>query len=321
MRVVFFGSPEAALPSFAALLEAGHAVPLAITQPDRPAGRGKRLTAPAVKTFAVERSIPVLQPERIRKDTAALEAIRAARPDIHVVVAYGQIIPRSIIDLPAHRSINVHFSLLPRYRGAGPVAWALLNGDTRTGITVFRLNEKMDEGDILSTCETAIRPYENAGELEERLSRLGAGLLLDTLARIETIITVPQDHGQATLAPKIAKESGVIDWSAEAARVDRHVRAFTPRPSAFALFKGRRLIILKGTVLPIAGAGGTPGEVAAVGRAGIDVVCGGGTLYRIQRVQPENKPAMDAHVFSQNGRVRPADVLRGKESDDHSSSR
>ena len=321
MRAVFFGSPEAAIPSLAALLGAGHAVDLVVTQPDRPSGRGRRLTASPVKRFALERSIPVLQPERIRKDPAAFESIRDVRADIHVVVAYGQIIPVSIIDIPKHRSINVHFSLLPEYRGAGPVQWALLNGITRTGVTIFRLNEKMDEGDILSLVETGIRPAENAGELEERLARLGADLLLDTLARIDTIIPIAQNHEKATLAPKIGKEDGIIDWTVEAARVDRLVRAFTPRPSAFALFKKQRLIILRGTALAGPKNEGAPGVVAAVGREGIDVRCGDGALFRVQRLQPENRGAMDAFAFSQNGRVRPGDVFIGKRSDDHSSSR
>lgn len=321
MRLVFFGSPEAALPSLAALLGEGHAVELVVTQPDRPSGRGRRLTAAPVKRFALERSIPVLQPERIRKDPAAFEKIRDVRADIHVVVAYGQIIPASIIDLPRLHSINVHFSLLPRYRGACPVQWALLNGEERTGITVFRLNEKMDEGEVLSTAETDIRAGETAGELEDRLSRLGAELLLDTLARIDTIVPVPQDHERATLAPKLRKEDGIIDWTVEAARVDRRVRAFTPRPSAYVLFKERRLILLKGTALAGPKNEGAPGEVVVVRREGIDVRCGDQALYRIQRLQPENKGPMDAFSFSLNGRIRPSDVLMGRRGEDYSSRR
>jgi len=321
MRVVFFGSPEAALPSLTALLGGGHIVGMAVTQPDRPSGRGRRLTAPPVKRFALERDIPVLQPVRIRDDPAALESIRNVGADIHVVVAYGQIIPLSMIDIPRHRSVNVHFSLLPELRGAGPVQWALLNGAARTGVTIFRLNAKMDEGDILSTAETDVRPGENAGELEDRLARIGAELLLDTLARIETIIPVPQNPEKISLAPKIRKEDGLIDWTAEAARVDRQVRAFTPRPSAFALFKERRLIILKGSALAGPKNEGASGEVAAVGREGIDVRCGDGILYRVQRLQPENKTAMDAFAFSLNGRIHPGDVFKGKADDDHSSRR
>jgi len=320
MRVIFFGSPEAALPSLAALLGAGHTVELVVTQPDRPSGRGRRLTASPVKRFALERAIPVLQPERIRKDQAAFETIRDVQADIHVVVAYGQIIPASIIDLPRHHSINVHFSLLPKYRGACPVQWAVLNGEALTGVTIFRLNEKMDEGEVLSTTETDIRAGENAGDLEDRLARLGADLLLDTLIRIETIVPVPQDQEMATLAPKIRKEDGIIDWTGEAVRIDRQVRAFTPRPSAYVLFKERRLILLKG-ILAGAKDEGPPGEVVAVHREGIDVRCGDQALYRIQRLQPENKGAMDAFAFSLNGRIRPKDVFMGRTGGDHSSRR
>ncbi|MCX6562668.1 MAG: methionyl-tRNA formyltransferase [Candidatus Aminicenantes bacterium] len=321
MRAIFFGSPEAALPSLAGLLGAGHTLELVVTQPDRPSGRGRKLTAAPVKRFALERSISVLQPERIRKDPAAFETIRDVRADIHVVVAYGQIIPASIIDLPRHHSINVHFSLLPKYRGACPVQWALLNGEERTGVTIFRLNEKMDEGEVLSTTETDIRAGENAGDLEDRLARLGADLLLDTLARIDTIVPVPQDHEKATLAPKIRKEDGIIDWTAEAVRIDRQVRALTPRPSAYVLFKERRLILLKGTVLAGPKNEGGPGEVVAIRREGIDVRCGDQALYRIQRLQPENRGPMDAFSFSLNGRIRPLDVLMGRTGGDHSSRR
>jgi methionyl-tRNA formyltransferase len=321
MRAIFFGSPEAALPSLAGLLGAGHTVELVVTQPDRPSGRGRKLTAPPVKRFALERSIAVLQPERIRKDQAAFETIRDVRADIHVVVAYGQIIPASVIDLPRHHSINVHFSLLPKYRGACPVQWALLNGEERTGVTIFRLNEKMDEGEVLATTETDIRAGENAGDLEDRLARIGADLLLETLTRIDTIVPVSQDHEKATLAPKIRKEDGALDWTSEAVRVDRKVRAFTPRPSAYILFKERRLILLKGMVLAGTKDKGAPGEVVAVRREGIDVRCGDQTLYRIQRLQPENKGPMDAFAFSLNGRIRPLDVLMGRTGDDHSSRR
>jgi methionyl-tRNA formyltransferase len=168
MRTVFFGSPEAALPSLRALLDAGHGVELVITQPDRPAGRGKHSTASAVKEFALTRSLSIYQPERIRKDPAAAGLLRGTGADIFVVVAYGQILPREIIGLPPQGTINVHFSLLPKYRGAAPVQAAVLAGETKTGITIFRLNEKMDEGDILSSREIDISPKETAGELEAR---------------------------------------------------------------------------------------------------------------------------------------------------------
>ncbi len=309
MRVVFFGSPEAALPSLAKLLESGHTVALAITQPDRPFGRGKKLTPSPVKTFALDHGIPVIQPERIRKDSAAPDLLQSIRADIHVVVAYGQIIPAAITDLPRYRSINVHFSLLPKYRGASPVQAALLNGEKKTGVTIFRLNERMDEGDILSVVETEILPEENGGELEARLASIGADLLIDTLARIDSIVPIPQDHTAATLAPKIQKEDGKLEWASEAAAVDRKVRAFTPRPSAFTFFKGQRLIILKGRAMESTAAANPPGRILAVAKDGLDVCCKDGTIYRIFSLQPESKKPMDAYTYSLNGRIKTGDCL------------
>jgi methionyl-tRNA formyltransferase len=310
MRVVFFGSPEAALPSFAAVLEAGHEVVLAVTQPDRPSGRGMRIAASPVKTFAAERGIPVIQPERIRREPAAFEAIRVAAADIHVVVAFGQIIPSSIIDLPPWKSVNVHFSLLPKYRGAAPVPWAILRGETRTGVTIFRLNEKMDEGDILTTAETGILPDETAGELETRLAGLGADLLTKTLSGISAIPPVPQDHSQATLAPKLAKEQGRIDWTAPGSEIERRIRAFTTRPGAYTFRSGRRLILLRGGLAGLPGtAAAPPGSVLAASGAGIDVACGDGSSYRIAELQPENRKAMDARAYAAGGRLTIGEIL------------
>lgn len=310
MRVVFFGSPEAALPSFAGILGAGHEVVLAVTQPDRPSGRGKKLASSAVKAFASDRGIPVIQPERIRRDPAAFEAIRAAAADIHVVVAFGQIIPASIIDLPTWKSINVHFSVLPKHRGAAPVQWAILRGETRTGVTIFRLNEKMDEGDVLTTSETAIGPDETSGELEVRLAEIGAELLRRTLAGIASIPPVPQDHSRATLAPKLAKEQGRIDWAAPGIEIERRIRAFTPRPGAFTFRRGRRLILLRGHATGISEAPPfSPGAVLSVSGAGIDVACGGGSVYRIIELQPESRRAMAAGAYAAGGRMTMGEIL------------
>ncbi|MCX7974891.1 MAG: methionyl-tRNA formyltransferase, partial [Candidatus Aminicenantes bacterium] len=213
MNIVFFGTPEAALPSLEKLLNSEHQIKLIVTQPDRPAGRGLKLTPPPVKEFALKNGLPFIQPEKIRKDQTALNLIRSIFPDIIVVVAYGQILPAEIIYFPPYRAINVHFSLLPKYRGACPVAWAILNGEEKTGITIFVLNEKMDEGDILAQVEVEIRPRENAGELENRLAQIGADLLIKTLSEIDKLTPKPQDHSQATYAPKLNKNMGQIDWS------------------------------------------------------------------------------------------------------------
>ena len=309
MRTVFFGSPEAALPSLRALLDAGHGVELIVTQPDRPAGRGRKPTPSPVKEYARSRGLPIYQPERIRNDPAAAERLRGTKADLFVVVAYGQILPADIIDVPRHKTINLHFSLLPKYRGAAPVQAALLAGESRTGVTVFRLNERMDEGDILTAAETDISPRENAGELETRLAMIGSTLLIDTISKIDSLPLHPQDHGTATLAPKLRKEDGLIDWGRRAEAIDRRVRAFTPRPSTFTLFNGQRLIILKGAIASDLDPGGAPGQVRRVTKRGLEIHAGAGTLFWIEHLRPESRGPLEAYAFSLNGRVRAGDIL------------
>jgi len=307
MKVVFFGSPGAALPSLEKILEAGHSVPLVISQPDRPAGRGKAMTPPPVKEFALHRGIPILQPAKIRSDETILDVLKQVNPDVHVVVAYGQIIPGPIIYLPRFRSLNVHFSLLPKYRGASPVQWALLNGEMKTGVTIFELNEKMDEGGIVAGEETEILPGETAFELEERLAGLGADLLLRTLSRIETIKPRPQDHSQATYAPKIEKEQALVDWTADASQIDRRVRAFSRRPGAYTFIQGQRIKILLGRRLERTDSARRPGEIISVAKDGVEVACGRGSIYRAERLQRENKKEMDAYALSLGMKLKPGD--------------
>lgn len=308
MKVVFFGSPSSALPSLKKILESGHSVELIITQPDKPTGRGKRLLPCPVKQMALDLNIPVSQPLKIRKDTATLEQLKKIQPDLAVVVAYGQIIPASIIYLPKHNSLNVHFSLLPLYRGASPVQWALLNGEEKTGITIFELNEKMDEGDVLAQQETEILPEENAAELEARLAQLGADLLIKTIDRIENLKHQKQDHSQATYAPKLKKEDGKIDWKKDSLDIQRQVRAFTPWPSAYAFIRGKRVKIPKGQKSEGRAAPAShPGEILNIGKEGIEICCGGRSLFLIERIQPENRNEMDAFAFSLGMRIRPGD--------------
>ena len=246
MKIVFFGSPALALPSLKKLLEADHSIDLIITQPDRPSGRGKKLMPCPVKKTALDLNIPYYQPLKIRKDEIALDKIKKIEPDLNVVVAYGQIIPSSIIYLPRYNSLNVHFSLLPKYRGASPVQKALLDGEAKTGITIFELNEKMDEGDILVQEEVNVFPDENAADLEARLAQKGADLLIKAIAQIDKLKHRKQDHSQATYAPKIRKEDGKIDWTKNSLYIERQVKAFTPWPSAYAFLKDIRIKIHKG---------------------------------------------------------------------------
>lgn len=249
LRLVFLGSPACALPTLKALLASPHSIELIITQPDKPSGRGRRLQPPPVKIFAEENGLPVYQTKRIRKDEQARLLLEKIKPDVGVVVAFGQIIPPSILDIPPYGFLNVHFSLLPHYRGASPVAHALLNGEEKTGITIFRLNEKMDEGDILTRREVEILPDETAGELEARLAEIGAELLLETLAKIDEIPPQPQDHSQATYAPLLNKEDGLINWEATAREIYNRIRAFNPWPSAYTFFRGERVKLLRAKVV------------------------------------------------------------------------
>ena len=309
MKIVFFGSPASALPSFKKLLEAGHQIELVIAQPDKPRGRGKKLALPPVKSLAQGLNIPCFQPPKIRKDPLAVQKIKNIMPDLIVVVAYGQIIPDSIIYLPRYNSINLHFSLLPKYRGASPVQWALLNGEEKTGLTIFQLNEKMDEGDVLSQEEVKIFPGEKAFELEARLAEIGAELLLRTISQIDKIEPRKQNHAQATYALKLKKEDGRIDWTKDAIFIDRQVRAFNPWPSTFAFLDEKRIKIHEGKDKGKLSHLSSPGKILGVSREGIEVCCGGRTSYLIQRIQPENKKEMDAYAFSHGAVIKTGDTF------------
>ncbi len=305
MKVVFFGSPASALPSLQRIREAGHSIELIITQPDKPTGRGKKLMPCPVKKMALDLNIPVYQPSRIKKDATALEKLKDIQPDLNVVVAYGQIIPSSIIYLPKFNSVNVHFSLLPKYRGASPVQWALLNGEDKTGITLFELNEKMDEGDILTQVEVDILPSENAADLESRLAQIGAELLVKTIDDIDKIKPRKQVHSQATYASKLSKEDGRIDWTKDSLRIERQLRAFTPWPSTFAFIGEKRIKIHKGKSMDKpAPPSSSPGEIVGIRKEGIEVRCGEQGVFLIERLQPENRKIMDAYAFSLGGSIK-----------------
>jgi methionyl-tRNA formyltransferase len=308
MRIVFFGSPKTAIPSLKALLKAGHSIPLIITQPDRPSGRGRKLKPCAVKKYAEKNKIPVFQPKKIRKDQECLKTLEKIKPDLNVVVAYGQIIPSEIIYLPKYDSVNIHFSYLPKYRGASPVQWALLNGESQTGITIFRLNEKMDQGDILAQKKIPIYPEENSLELEERLAEIGAQFLVKTLSQIKTLKPIPQDHSKATYAPLIKKKDGRISWEKDAETIYNQVRAFNPWPSSFTFLDKTRIKIIKAKVLKQkTGTSAFPGEITSIDEKGITVGCGHNTPLLIEKLQPENKKPMSAYSFSLGARIKPGD--------------
>jgi methionyl-tRNA formyltransferase len=235
------------VPSLRALKDAGHEIQLVITQPDRPAGRGMKLTPPPVKVAAEELGLEVYQPPRIR-DTEPVKRLRRLKPDLLVVVAYGQIIPASVLSIPRLGAVNLHASLLPRHRGAAPVAHAILGGDIQTGVTIMRMDEQLDHGPILAMRATAIEAGEDAAALTSRLAETGAQLLVETVDRIQEITAVEQEHARATVAPRLRKEDGELDWDLGASEIDRRVRALQPWPGVTLPTKKGRVKVLSGHV-------------------------------------------------------------------------
>lgn len=304
MRITFLGSGSFAIPSFEALLDAGHEVAALVTQPDRERGRGRQMAPPPIKPVAERRGVPVLQPRRI-KAPEAQEALRALAPELQVVVAYGQILPRAVIDVPARGTVNVHASLLPRYRGAAPIQWAIVNGERETGVTTLLIDEGLDTGPTLLARATPIGPEETAADLEARLGRLGAEVLLDTMRGLVqgSLRPVPQDHSRATLAPLLRKEDGRLDWRLPAEALARRVRGFHPWPGTTATLEGRLLKVLRAA--PAEDASGDPGTVLAVDRDGLAVACGEGTTLKLRELQPEGRRAMTAGAYAAGARLKP----------------
>jgi methionyl-tRNA formyltransferase len=301
MKVLFYGTPDFALPTLEALL-ARHQVVAVVTQPDRPAHRGRRLTPPPVKQRAQAAGVPVLQPARLREPGWA-ERLAEFRPDVAVVAAFGQILPRAVLDVPARGSINVHASLLPRYRGAAPVAWAIIRGERETGITTFQMDEGLDTGPILLQRATAIDPEETAGELARRLAELGAQVLIETLERLDALVPVPQRHEEATLAPRLTKRDGYVDWERPAAELVNLVRGCNPWPGALALTeRGIRLTIWRARA---AGQGrlDAPGRLSPLDGT-LAVATGEGALVPVE-VQPENRRAMPWQEYLRGARLEP----------------
>ncbi len=297
MRIVFAGTSSFAVPTLRALLAAGHALPLVVTQPDRPAQRGLRLTPPPVKVAAEALALPVFQPERIR-EPEAVARIAEVGPELIVVVAYGQIIPRSVLEIPPRGIVNVHASLLPKYRGAAPVAHAVLNGERVTGVTIMRMDEQLDHGPVLAVREVEIGPHEDAAALTERLAEVGADLLVETLERLDALEPEEQEHAVATLAPKLKREDGDLDWDLAADEIDRRVRAFQPWPGVTLPFAGQRVKVLAGRV---AEGTGRPGEVLLADEEGVTVAAGEGA-YQLRMIQvPGGRPLPARALVSDAG--------------------
>ena len=305
MRLVYLGTPAFAVPTLEACIAAGHEILTVVTQPDRPSGRGQQLAKSAVKQCAERFGLPVFQPERVRRPEA-VQHLRGLGAEAMVIVGYGQIIPQAIIDLAPKGIINVHGSLLPKYRGAGPVQWAIVNGETVTGVTTMRIDAGLDTGDMLLKAETEIGPDETSVELGQRLATLGAHLLVDTLDRIDEIVPEKQDNAQATYAPILKKEDGRIDWSQSGLAVHNRVRGLQPWPGAYTTFRGQKLHIwksrphLRGEVHPQPGGWITLKPPV--------VCCGTGALELIE-VQMEGRKRIAAADFVNGQRLTENDTL------------
>ena len=300
MRILFMGTPDFAVPSLEALIQAGHEICGVFTQPDKPKNRGMKLQAPPVKECALAHDIPVYQPVKLR-DGTALALIQELAPELIVVAAYGRILPDDILAAPPKGCINVHSSLLPNYRGAAPINWAVLNGDKETGVTIMHMAHDLDAGDIISQAATPIDPDETVVTLHDRLAVLGAQLLVETVAQIAagTATRTPQDHEKATLAPMLGRELSPMDFGRTARQLHDQVRGLIPWPAAVATLGDKRCKVFK-TVVSEEHTDAAPGTVLAAGKEGLVVACGEGTVLRLEEIQPDGGKRMKA-----------ADYLRG----------
>ena len=309
MRIIFMGTPEFACPTLRALIERGEQVVAVVTQPDRPKGRGQQTLPPPVKVLAERHGIPVLQPVKVRLPES-IEEIRALEPDLIVVVAFGQILPKALLDIPKKGCINVHASLLPRYRGAAPLNWCIVNGETETGVTTMMMDVGLDTGDMLLKRATPIDPDEDTQSLHDRMSQLGAELLGETLERLAAGDLVPekQDDSLTCYAPMMKKEDGLIDWSRDAQSIKNQVRGMTPWPGAYSTLDEKLLKVYR---VQTGSGSGAPGEIVSVGRDGVEVACGAGSLL-IRELQLEGKKRLSAADFLAGYKLQPGALLGKK---------
>jgi methionyl-tRNA formyltransferase len=296
MKIVFMGTPQAAVPTLERIIADGHEVVAVWTQPDRPSGRGNKLTFSPVKACALAHEIPVFQPEKV-KTAETLELFQSAKADVAVVVAYGRILPETFLKSFPKGCINVHFSLLPKYRGAAPVNWAIVNGEKTTGITTMNMDIGLDTGDILLQSETEIGEEETTVDLLQRLSFDGANLLSETLTRLDEIVPRPQNHELHTLAPIMKKEDGKIDWNLSATEITNRVRGFQPFPTSYTFYQGKKLTIWSAISSQQSAVGSKYGEVLAAKGDELVVSCGKQTLLQVSELQIEGKRRMTTRDF------------------------
>jgi methionyl-tRNA formyltransferase len=308
MKLIFCGTPEFAVPTLEAVIAAGHEVALVVTQPDRAAGRGMELQVPAVKRAALERGLEVVQPEKIKNNPEFRGRLEEIRPDAIIVVAYGRIIPQWMLELPRFGNINLHGSLLPKYRGAAPIQWAVASGEILTGVTTMRLDAGLDTGDMLLAAVCPVGQEETAIDVYGCLAPLGAELMVRTLKRLEagTICPEVQDHSLATLAPILKREDGLVDFSRTAKEIYDRWRGFQPWPGAHTMLRGKKLIV--GKMHMAKGAGGETGVLMVDGDV-LKVGCGNGSLLALDEVQMEGKKRMSAAEFLRGFQVKSGERL------------
>ncbi|HET9742092.1 MAG TPA: methionyl-tRNA formyltransferase [Terriglobales bacterium] len=309
MNLIFCGTPNFAAPTLEALIAAGHRIALVVTQPDRPKGRGLELTPSPVKRAAVAHHLPIDQPEKIKNNTEFRSKLEQIAPDAIIVVGYGRLIPAWMLSLPRRGNINLHASLLPKYRGAAPIQWAIASGETVSGVTTMLLNEGLDTGDILLQQELSIAPDENAISYGERLSAIGAELMIRTLEGLESGSIAPlcQDDARSSLAPLLKKEDGIADFTLPAQAIVNRLRGFQPWPGCNTSFRGKKLAIIHARTTSVDQTKVNPGEIIA-NVSQLLVGCGGG-LVELLEVQPEGKRKMSAADFLRGYRLQPGEVL------------
>ena len=301
------GTPQAAVPTLERIIEDGHEVVAVYSQPDRPSGRGNKIIFSPVKQYALENGIAVLQPTKIRTPEA-VETFKSHGAEAAVVVAYGRILPESFLTAFPHGAINVHFSLLPKYRGAAPVNWAIANGETKTGVTTMKMDAGLDTGDILLQNETAIGREETAPELLTRLSFVGAELLSETLSRLNDLTPQKQVDAAATFAPILRREDGLVDWELSATEINNRIRGFQPFPSSYSHYNEQRVTIWKAKITEATASDKSLlGTVISLEQKLIAVTCGGNTVLLIEEIQPEGKRHMHAADFINGNRLKIGD--------------
>ena len=328
MRIVFMGTPDFSVPALKDLVEAGHQVIAVVTQPDKPKGRGKEVQMTPVKIQAMEYGIPVYQPAKVR-EASFVEVLKGLEADVYVVIAFGQILPKAVLELPKYGCINIHASLLPKYRGAAPIQWCVIDGERETGITTMMMDVGLDTGDMLEKAVIPIEEKETGGSLHDKLSMAGGDLILSTLKKLEegTLVRTPQTDEGTCYAKMLTKSLGDIDWNQDAVSIERLIRGLNPWPSAYTMWNGKTIKIWAADVIAgreaaeflsesgvPAETGTAPGTVVCSDKRGL-VVCTGGGLLSIRELQMEGKKRMDTPAFLRGYPIPAGDVFVKKESD------